>query len=70
MKRIVVVCTIGRILILPYAIGQMKPSPTVGITKIVIADRHPAFGGASFGSAGPYEMLTGTVYGDLDRRLL
>ena len=31
-----------------------------------ILDRHPAFGGASFGSAGPYEMLTGTAYGELD----
>ena len=66
VKRIIVVCTIGWILVLPYAIGQMKPSATPGITKIIIADRHPAFGGASFGDAGPYEMLTGTVYGELD----
>jgi len=69
VKGIIVVCILGWILALPCAIcaiGQTKPPATVGITKIVIANRRPAFGGASFGSAGPYEMLTGTVYGELD----
>ncbi len=43
------------------------PAPAgIGITKIVIARRQAAFGGASFGSAGPYEFLTGTAYGELD----
>jgi hypothetical protein len=34
----------------------------------VIAKRQVAYGGASFGSAGPYEILTGTAYGELDPR--
>ncbi len=46
--------------------GQANPDVGVGITRIVIAERRPAFGGASFGNAGPYEMLTGTAYGELD----
>jgi hypothetical protein len=49
-----------------HAGGQSKPTSGVGITRIVIARRHPAFGGKSFGSAGPYEMLVGTAYGELD----
>jgi hypothetical protein len=49
-----------------HASGQSKPTSGVGITRIVIARRHPAFGGKSFGSAGPYEMLVGTAYGELD----
>ena len=43
------------------AAGKVTPSADVGITRIVIAERHPAFGGASFGSAGPYEVLSGTA---------
>ena len=49
-----------------HASGQSKPTSGVGITRIVIAKRHLAFGGKSFGSAGPYEMLVGTAYGELD----
>jgi Alpha/beta hydrolase domain len=37
-----------------------------GITRIVVASRTPAFGGASFGSVGTYEYLTGTAYGAID----
>jgi hypothetical protein len=37
-----------------------------GITRVVISDRHPAFGGASFGEPGPYEFVSGTAYGRLD----
>lgn len=38
------------------------------ITRIVIATTAPAFDGASFGTAGPYEQLDGTAYGELDPR--
>ncbi len=65
--RIVAVCLVGWIVLLfQYAAGQVDQPAAGRITKIVIADRHPAFGGASFGSAGPYEMVTGTAYGELD----
>ena len=66
MKRAFLLFCIGWILALPCANGQGKPASGVGITKIVIAKRQPAFGGASFGSTGPYEFLTGTAYGELD----
>jgi hypothetical protein len=37
------------------------------VTKIVIdAQVSPAFNGASFGSAGPYETLAGRAFGELD----
>ena len=35
-------------------------------TRIVIASRQPIAGGASFGSVGPYEKLTGTVFFEVD----
>lgn len=46
--------------------GKRNAAARAGITRIVITGRHPAFDGASFGSAGPYEMLLGTAYGELD----
>src|SRR6202043_4215122 len=37
------------------------------VTKIVIDTQvSPAFNGASFGSAGPYETLAGRAFGELD----
>src|ERR1700687_5457271 len=37
------------------------------VTKIVIDNKvSPAFNGASFGSAGPYETLAGRAFGELD----
>jgi hypothetical protein len=36
------------------------------ITHIEITKTEPAFGGQSFGDAGPYERLTGRVTGELD----
>jgi len=36
------------------------------VTRIVIESRAPAFNGASFGTAGQYETLTGRAYGELD----
>jgi hypothetical protein len=39
------------------------------ITRIVIQSTvSPAFGGASFGAAGPYEQLDGVAYGEVDPR--
>lgn len=61
-----VVSTVGWALVAQHANGQVNPSVEVGITRILISERHAAFGGASFGSAGPYEMLSGTAYGELD----
>jgi hypothetical protein len=42
------------------------PAPQVGITKIVITDTQPMWGGATFGTVGAYEKLTGTAFGRLD----
>src|SRR5216683_2272962 len=47
---------------------QSAPVTGLGVTRLVIAKRQIAFGGASFGSAGPYEILTGTAYGEIDPR--
>jgi hypothetical protein len=45
---------------------QSAPANRAGITRFVITKRQVAFGGASFGTAGPYEVLSGTAYGELD----
>jgi len=37
-----------------------------GITKIAISSRMPAFGGQSFGAAGPYEQIRGLAFGEID----
>src|SRR5678815_2777378 len=42
------------------------PSANAGITRIEIAERGPAFGGTTFGDTGPYELLRGRAYGELD----
>ena len=65
MKKAILVL-IGLFLVAPYGIGQATKDSGVGIRRIVITKRHAAFGGTSFGSAGPYEMLVGTAYGELD----
>jgi hypothetical protein len=65
MKKTILVL-IGLFLVAPYGIGQATKDSGVGIRRIVITKRHAAFGGTSFGSAGPYEMLVGTAYGELD----
>jgi hypothetical protein len=39
-----------------------------GITEIRITSTQPAFGGASFGSVGAYEILSGKAYGTIDPR--
>jgi hypothetical protein len=45
---------------------QSAPASGLGITRVVITKRQIAFGGASFGTAGTYEVLAGTAYGELD----
>ena len=47
---------------------RSAPASGQGITRLVITKRQVAFGGASFGSAGAYEILAGTAYGELDPR--
>src|SRR5579863_3915104 len=71
MKK--VICIFGAALALLFsgtAIAQQAAPATdgAGITRLVIAKRQIAFGGASFGGAGQYEILIGTAYGELDPR--
>ena len=46
--------------------GLVAGGAEARITHIAIAETQPAFGGQSFGAAGPYERLTGRVTGELD----
>ncbi|HZM86526.1 MAG TPA: hypothetical protein VFF31_08205, partial [Blastocatellia bacterium] len=47
-------------------LGIGKPAEA-RITQIVISTKtSPAFGGASFGSVGQYETLTGVAFGEVD----
>jgi hypothetical protein len=66
MNKTICLAIIGWALALQGGQAQSKPSAGVGITKLVIKERKPAFGGASFGTVGQYEMLTGVAYGELD----
>ena len=70
MEKVIRVLGVGLALFLSgSAIAQQNaPVTGLGITRLVIAKRQIAFGGASFGNAGPYEILTGTAYGELDPR--
>ncbi len=70
MKKTVRLLVFGLTLILIGSAGGQEPSPNapVGITRLVIAQRQIVFGGATFGAAGQYELLTGTAYGELDPR--
>ncbi|HTV25053.1 MAG TPA: hypothetical protein VMG12_40445, partial [Polyangiaceae bacterium] len=36
------------------------------LLRLTITGRFPAFGGQSFGNTGPYELLVGKAYGELD----
>ena len=72
MKKIIRVLGMGLALFLSgSAIAQQSaPGSGLGVTRLVIAKRQMAYGGASFGNAGSYEILTGTAYGELDPRAL
>jgi hypothetical protein len=65
---ITLLALIGLALAVSYGISHAKADTDsgVGIRRIVITKHRPAFGGASFGPAGPYEVLVGTAYGELD----
>ena len=68
MKKRIGVLGVGLALFMSgSAIAQQSaPATGLGITRLVIAKHQVAFGGASFGSAGAYEILAGTAYGELD----
>jgi hypothetical protein len=49
------------------ALGAVSPAAQARVTRVVVEDsKAPAFDGRSFGAAGPYEMLSGHVFGELD----
>ena len=68
MKNRIRILGIGIALVLcTAAFGQQSASPSgMGITRLVITKRQVAYGGASFGTAGQYEVVAGTAYGELD----
>jgi len=52
------------------AILALLASPaSARITRIEVAQAQPAFGGASFGTVGAYERLTGKAFGEVDPKL-
>jgi hypothetical protein len=57
---------LGRVAIGVAALAFMMAEADARITHIEITKTEPAFGGQSFGDAGPYEHLTGQVTGELD----
>ena len=57
---------LGRVAIGVAALAFMMAEADARITHIEITKTEPAFGGRSFGDAGPYEHLTGQVTGELD----
>jgi hypothetical protein len=68
MKKISFLLGIGLAALLAVSGNGQQGAPPdgLGITRLVIAKRQLAFGGASFGNAGPYEVLAGVAYGELD----
>ncbi len=49
-----------------FLISMLASGADARVTRIVIASRQPIAGGASFGSVGSYEKLTGTVFFEVD----
>ena len=68
MKKIIGAWVLGFALLFSAVAFAQQSAPAAGsgITRLVIAKRQIAYGGASFGSAGPYEVLAGTAFGELD----
>ena len=56
----------GRVAIGLAGLASIVANADARITRIEITQTEPAFGGQSFGDAGPYEHLTGQVAGELD----
>src|SRR6202162_3779796 len=51
------------------ALLAWTPPTHARVTRIIVDTKvSPAFGGASFGTAGQYETLAGRVFGELDPR--
>jgi hypothetical protein len=48
------------------AVGSVVGPADARVTALSINDTQPAFGGASFGSAGTYEVITGTFIDEVD----
>src|SRR5271170_8034485 len=48
------------------ALLGLAPGASARVTRLNITSTAPAFGGASFGSAGTYEVVTGTFTGAVD----
>ena len=46
-------------------LGSLSPAEA-RITNITISSTVPAYGGATFGSVGAYEFVTGTAFGEVD----
>src|SRR5262245_33914663 len=59
--------SIPRILLLAAtACAVTAPNVLAQVTRIEIVSREPANKGAPFGSAGPYEIIRGRIYGEVD----
>jgi Alpha/beta hydrolase domain len=58
---------VAKMLAATAALATLSIGAQARVTRIVIDTQvSPAFGGASFGSAGPYETLVGHAFGELD----
>ncbi len=58
---------LGRMVAAAAVLATFAGAAQARVTRIVIdAQVSPAFNGASFGTAGPYETLTGRAFGELD----
>jgi hypothetical protein len=57
----------ARVIVLTAACLAVAAAAEAKVTRLVIEERKsPAFDGRSFGAAGPYELLTGHIDGELD----
>ena len=68
IKKTVLLLCLGLLFGHSSTFAQMAAPAGVGITKIEITKRQPAFGGASFGSAGPRTILLRFVRFDRDAK--
>jgi hypothetical protein len=70
MKKTIHFLAVALTLLLAGSANTQQTSSVsgLGLTRLVIAKRQIVYGGASFGAAGPYELLNGTAYGELDPR--
>lgn len=50
----------------PATGAHAVPKAHAGITRLAVSSIKPAFGGATFGAVGSYELVSGVAYGKLD----